>query len=305
MAFSFKQLRYFVAAVEAGKVTEAALDINISPSSITEAIKDLEYTLGATLFIRTKKGLDLTQEGFRFLVHAKRILSDVEHAKHAILDDRSVLSGKIRIGATITVTSYFLADLLKRFRHTFPNVEVEIVEKSREALEADIDQGDLDVAILLISNVKSRKNRNLVALMRSERRLWTPVDHPLAEKNIVDLKEISEQPYIQLLIDEAEATTSNFWKKYGLCPKTCVRTFSVEAVRSLVATGAGVTILSDMVHRPWSLEGEKIETVEIRQSIPSMDTGLLWSARKESSAMVKQFVNFCRLQYTSGNPVVK
>ena len=56
------------------------------------------------------------------------------------------------------------------------------------------------------------------------------------------------------------------------------RTNSVEAVRSLVATGTGITILSDMVYRPWSLEGDKLESREIAAAIPTMDVGLAWSS---------------------------
>jgi len=80
------------------------------------------------------------------------------------------------------------------------------------------------------------------------------------------------------------------------------RTDSVEAVRSLVATGAGVTILSDMVYRPWSLEGDKLESREISQQVPTMDVGLAWSKSAELPAPARAFIEFCRMEFLSGNP---
>jgi len=300
MAFTFKQLRYFMAVVETGKVSDAAVAVNISPSSITESIKDLEYYLGTLLFTRSRTGLQLTQEGYRFLAYAQRILGDVENAKDAILDDQSSLTGRINIGVSITVAGYFLAGLLQKFRKSFPNIDINVIERPRLEIEKMVGNGSLDIAVLLTSNTPAKKNHNIISLIRSERRLWTSADHLFAGRDIVTLEEISTQPYIQLLIDEAEVTTLNYWKKYNMRPNVTFKTESVEAVRSLVATGAGITILSDMVHRPWSLEGEKIETIAIREKIDSMDTGLVWNSKHEQSELLKCFINFCRLRYTSG-----
>lgn len=301
MAFTFKQLRYFLAVVDAGKVADAAIAVNISPSSISEAIKDLEFFLEARLFERSRFGLELTPEGYRFLTYAKRILADVEGAKHFLADDQTDMEGSIRIGTTATVSGYFLPRLTQRFNKAFPKVEVIVEEKSRVDLEAMIDRGKLDIAVLLVSNVKPGRNRNIVPLIRSQRRLWVAANHPLLEKNVVTLEDVSKERYIQLLIDEAADTTLSYWKKNKRKPNIVFSTASVEGVRSLVATGAGVTILSDMVYRPWSLDGDRIETIEIKQRIPSMDTGLLWNTRRESNELLRHFVDFCRLQYTSGS----
>lgn len=301
MAFTFKQLRYFLAVVDAGKVSDAAIAVNISPSSITEAVKDLEDFLETKLFDRSRFGLELTPEGYRFLAYAKRILADIEGAKHFLQDDQTEMEGRITIGTTVTVSGYFLPRLIQRFNKAFPKVETMIKEHSRVDLEAMIDQGTIDIAVLLVSNVKLGKNRNIIPLIRSQRRLWVSANHPLLKKNVVTLEDVSKERYIQLLIDEAADTTLSYWKKNKLKPGTVFSTASVEGVRSLVATGTGVTILSDMVYRPWSLDGDRIETIEIKQRIPSMDTGLLWNSKRESNALLRHFIDFCRLQYTSGS----
>ena len=77
-----------------------------------------------------------------------------------------------------------------------------------------------------------------------------------------------------LTVDEAAHSTMKYWNSNNAHPSVKLRTSSVEAVRSLVANGQGVTILSDMVYRPWSLEGRRIETVSTDVEIPTMDVGL-------------------------------
>ena len=77
---------------------------------------------------------------------------------------------------------------------------------------------------------------------------------------------------------------------------------AVEAIRRMVLAGAGVTILSDMVYRPWSLEGDKLESREISQQIPTMDVGLAWSKSAELPAPARSFIEFCRMEFLSGNP---
>ena len=76
-----------------------------------------------------------------------------------------------------------------------------------------------------------------------------------------------------LTVDEASQTASRYWRPTGLRPNVMFTTSSVEAVRSMVADGMGVTILSDMVYRPWSLEGQRIELRNVAAEIPTMDVG--------------------------------
>ena len=126
--------------------------------------------------------------------------------------------------------------------------------------------------------------------------------HPLLSKPKVTLRDVAKEPYIQLTIDEAAKTTLSYWSKHNLTPDVVFLTDSVEAVRSLVATGAGVTILSDMVYRPWSLEGDKLESRELSAQIPTMDVGLAWSRSAELPAPARAFIEFCRMEFLSGNP---
>src|SRR5690606_26359923 len=112
-------------------------------------------------------------------------------------------------------------------------------------------------------------------LLRSRRQLWVGDEHPLMGQDDVRLADLAGYPYIMLTVDEGEGAASRYWRAAGLAPRVAFRTSSMEALRGLVAYGFGVTILADMVYRPWSLEGRKIQARPISEEIPPMDVGML------------------------------
>jgi len=300
MSFTLRQLRYFVSVAETGKITEAALNVNISPSSVTGAVQELESILGTQLLERSRSGVTLTCEGYRFLQSANKILSVVAEAKNSFRQVSRDIEGKIAIASSVTVSGYFLSNVFEGFRRAYPNIDVEFHEHSRVVVESKVEKGQIDIGLVLTSNVRDNSSLESTLLLKSSRNLWLAANHPLTKYDVVSLKDIVNENYIQLLIDEAEKTTISYWSDSGLKPKVSFKTESVEAVRNMVAIGAGVTILSDMVYRPWSLDGERIETRPILETVPTMDTGLVWLKGQPMSQEVKLFIDFCRMQYTSG-----
>jgi DNA-binding transcriptional LysR family regulator len=89
------------------------------------------------------------------------------------------------------------------------------------------------------------------------------------EQDKVPLCDVAEHPYVMLTVDEAGHTASRYWSRTAFKPNVIFRTSSVEIVRSMVATGMGITVLSDMVYCPWSLEGQRLETRVVADDIPA------------------------------------
>ncbi|GAA0395215.1 LysR family transcriptional regulator [Cocleimonas flava] len=288
-----------MAVAELGSVSSAAIEVCISASSVTAAIQDLEKELGVSLFSRHRKGLKLTYDGHRFVQHSQNILDAVSNAKYALDSQQETAQGKLSIGVTYTIASYFLAPLLARFKKSFPNLDITISEHKRSIVEKKLINGSLDIALVITSNLINNSDITSETLIESSRQLWVPPNHPFIELDSVSLEDVSHEPYIQLTIDEARVTHPRFWGKLDLKPNITFKTNSIEAMRSLVATGAGITILSDVVYRPWSLEGDRIITIPLSDPIPTMDIGLAWKT-SNNEANVKAFINYCRMAYTSG-----
>ncbi|MBB4231351.1 LysR family transcriptional regulator [Rhizobium mongolense] len=281
MAFTLRQIQYFVAVAEQGSVTRAAQNLSISQSSVTEALKELETDLGVELFERHPRGLTITHNGHQFLRHATKILASVSDARASFSGLQSALSGTLNIGVTSLVAGYVLSDLLARYRRACPGVEVSAIEDNGGYLEHLLVGGELDVAVMVISNLRDRMALQAEILETSPYRLWLPMGHPLVSADIISVADIAREPLIMLTVDEIEENTGKLLSALGARPHVAFRTRSVEAVRSLVATGAGVALLPDLVYRPWSLEGDRIESRDVSGSLPVVQVGMVW--RKGSS----------------------
>ncbi|GEO87040.1 MULTISPECIES: LysR family transcriptional regulator [Alphaproteobacteria] len=290
MSISLRQLRYFIATAELGQISLAAVHLSISQSAITTAVKELEQIIGVSLFLRTPQGMDLTEAGRQFLSHAYDIMKKVDEATHLNFIS-SEIEGILTVAATYTVIGYFLPLHIERLRRLYPKLEIQLFEQNRESIEEGLLTNRYDISVLLTSNILN-PSLTTTRLLGSARRLWVPAQHHLLQRDVVGLKEISEEPYIMLTVDEAAHSSLKYWSGTPYQPKVILRTSSVEAVRSMVANGLGVAILSDMVHRPWSLEGRRIETINLQDPIPAMDVGLAWRKNIEPSPAMMAFRSY-------------
>ena len=297
MALSLRQVRYFIATADAGQVSAAAANLSVSQSAVTAAIKALETELEARLFDRHSNGVSLTYEGHQFLQHAHNIVAAVSEATRAPRRSGPNVTGTIRCGVTYTVAGYFLPPILARFQRVFPGVLVQMHEIPRGEFERGIVDGSLDIGVILVSNLENTEDIDSEVLIRSRRRLWLRADHHLTERQVVSLAEVAEEPYVMLTVDEADQTALRYWMPTPHRPRIIFETSSVEAVRSMVAAGLGVTILSDMVYRPWSLEGQRIELREVTGQVPSMDVGLAWRRGRAMSAATRAFHDYLSLTF--------
>lgn len=289
MSFTLRQVRYFVAVAESGSISRAARQLSVSQSAVTEAVKDLESDLGAALLERSGRGVSLTHRGQMFLRHASRILEAVADARRTLPGDDSP-AGELHLGASSVVAGYTLADLLARFRRAFPAVAVRAVEDSPEYLEHLLINGELDVAVMVVSRLREPAALEARTIEESAYRLWVALGHPLAAVKVVSLADIAAERQIMLSLDEIHETAEAFWRDHGLRPTVAFRTRSVEAVRSLVATGAGIAVLPDLVYRPWSLEGDRIEARPMTEPLPPVRVGVVWRRGSRLSDAASRFL---------------
>lgn len=287
---NFRHLKFFVATAESGQVSKAATQLSISQSAVTSAVKELEAELGALLFSRTANGMEMTEAGRDFLASSREILEKLDLAKR-VAQKQSPVKGSISIAATYTVLGYFLPPHLDRLRQMFPNLEIRLSELNRESIEEGLLSNRFDLAVVLTSNI-SNPELETKTLLKSKRRLWAANTHEFIRQGEATFEQIAAQDYIMLTVDEAAHTTMRYFAQSAHQPSVSLRTSSVEAVRSMVANGQGITILSDMVYRPWSLEGKRIGTANTDHEIPSMDVGLAWRKGVELSRTAISVIDY-------------
>ena len=116
------------------------------------------------------------------------------------------------------------------------------------------------------------------------------VDSTFIQQEAIELEELAGEQLIQLMVDEIEESTRELMGAMASRPEISFRTRSVEAVRSLVATGAGIAILPGLVYRPWSLEGDRIEIRDVSGDLPNVQVGLAWRRGAPLSPPALNFV---------------
>lgn len=296
MAFTLRQLQYFIAVAEEGTVSGAAQSLSISQSAVTEAIKELESDLGVTLFERHRRGLTITHKGHQFFRHANRILANVQDARRSFIGEEAAPPSHLSLGVTSLVAGYVLSDLLARFRRAYPGVDVSAIEDNGDYLEHLLIGGELDVAVMVISNLRDRNALQAEIFETSPYRLWLPLGHKLAAAESIALGDIASEPLIMLTVDETEENTGKLLSAFGAKPHVAFRTRSVEAVRSLVATGAGIALLPDLVYRPWSLEGDRIESRDVSGTLPVVQVGMVWRRGSSLPQSARDFIGIAQAQ---------
>ncbi|MDR5782692.1 LysR family transcriptional regulator [Caballeronia sp. LZ065] len=291
---TLRQIEYFVSVADTGQISRSANLCSVSQSSMTIALQNLEDTVGVALLARHAKGVRLTEAGVRFLRHVQQARQSVDHAVLAAQEEPGQIAGMVRIGVTETISAYLLPSMMATLTRRFRNLQVEVIEREREVIEQQLLAGDLDMALLLVSNTALHDDLKDETIMRSPRRLWTPPDHPLLDAQRVTLEDVARENYLLLDMDEHIQTVARYWGKFGVEPRVRMQSKSIEAVRSLVAFGEGVTILSDLVYRPWSLEGNRISKRDLSVPVPTMDVGAVWRRNDPPGRQVRTLLDVFR-----------
>jgi DNA-binding transcriptional LysR family regulator len=279
---TLRQIEYFISVANTGQISRSSSLSNVSQSSMTVALQNLEDAVGLPLLQRHAKGVRLTEAGERFLRHVQQATLSIDHAVLAAQEEPDQIAGSVRIGMTETISAYLMPALISTISQRFANLEIQIVDR------------ELDIALLLVSNTALLPELKSETMLRSPRRLWTTPDHPLQEAQRVTLEDVAQENYLLLDMDEHVQTVGKYWGKYGVQPRVRMQSKSIEAVRSLVALGQGVTILSDLVYRPWSLEGNRISRRDLSVAIPTMDVGAVWSRSGTVSTQAKAVLELFR-----------
>lgn len=137
------------------------------------------------------------------------ILATVDNAKRSLQIGTESLTGKLTVGVTSLVAGYFLVELLTRFKSAYPNVTVQVVEDERPYIEHLLVSGEIDIGVLILSNIEDRDALQTEVLMHSPYRLWLPPLHPLLEHESISLADVAKQPLIQLNADEMDARAAH------------------------------------------------------------------------------------------------
>ena len=143
-----KSIKFFMAVATVGNITRAAQELGIVQPALTRHINQLEEEFGVRLFSRLPRGVQLTTAGREFLEYCRRILDEVERARHELTAQGSQPRGLIALGSTTTLARVLMPTVLGKSMMELPQVSLRVVEGRSVRLHEQLLTGALDIAIL-------------------------------------------------------------------------------------------------------------------------------------------------------------
>lgn len=144
----FKSVKFFIAVAECGNITRAAEQLGIVQPALTRQINQLEEEFGVRLFNRLPRGVQLTAAGREFLEHCRRIVDEIERARHEITAQGSQPRGVIALGSTTTLGRVLMPMVVGECLRELPEVSLKVLEARSVRLHEQLLTGALDMAIL-------------------------------------------------------------------------------------------------------------------------------------------------------------
>ena len=250
MALSFTQLAAFHAVAAAGSVGRGAAALGVSQPAVSKQVKLLERSVGAVLFERTARGVRPTAAGEVLADYARRIYALAREAEQAMDDLQSLRRGRLVIGASPTVGTYLLPELLVRFRQRFPGVHLALEIENAQALQRRLAEGQLDFGL---SEVPPQREELDARPFGQDRLIAVAArSHPLARRRKrVTLARVCHEPFV---VRETGSNTKSLVERLlagrGLAVTPVLSVGSTEAIKRAVVAGLGVAIISALAAGP-------------------------------------------------------
>ncbi len=239
------QLRYVVAVFEEKHFGRAAIMCHVSQPSLSLQIQKVEDLLNIILFDRSKKPVMTTAKGEKFVIKAKKILSQIEDLETSLSGNQE-LSGVFKLGVIPTLGPYLIPLFLEAFSKKHPKVRLKIYEKTTKDIVSALREDSLDAGLLV---TPLREDQIIERVLFSEKLyIYASKDHELNSLKCIKSKDLKDQSNFWLLNEghclrdqalnlcDLNTRDSNFQFETG----------SLETIKELVKRGTGFTILPEM-----------------------------------------------------------
>jgi DNA-binding transcriptional LysR family regulator len=260
------QIEAFVETARRGSVSRAADALFVTQPALTARLKTLERELGTPLFVRTGRGVRLSEAGRSFLPYAQRALGAVAEGRQLLAEVSRGGAGQLALGAAPAVGTYVLPAILQRFHAAYPNVQLSVrTGHSEEVLELVLRE---EVEVGLVRALRHPEIQS-IPLYEDELVLVTTPEHRFAAQDEVVVEELGGEQLI--LFDRTSSyhdLTSSFFREAGVAPRGVMEVDNIDATKKMVRQGLGVALL------PYTAVAEELSsgalaTVPIADATPA------------------------------------
>ncbi|MFJ6572443.1 LysR family transcriptional regulator [Streptomyces sp. NPDC091292] len=244
-----QQLQYFVAVAETRHFTRAAEHVHVAQPSLSQQIRSLERELGADLFLRARGNITLTDAGEALLPLARRILADADTARHEVQELAQLRRGRVRLGATPSVCTGLLPDVLRAFHDRYPGIQLMIEEGGSHDLVRELARGALDLALVVLPLPTPSPALTTVEVLREDLVVVSSPDAQAPGRGrTVRIPDLEGERMVMFRhgYDLRELTVAAC-RAEGFEPDFAVEGGEMDAVLGFVRAGLGVAVVPRMV----------------------------------------------------------
>lgn len=243
MGMNLRFLRVFSAVAECESFSRAAETLGITQPAVSRAVAELERELRVPLIERMARGAQLTEAGAVLHEHARVIFGAEAAAAEDLAHLRGLRRGTLRLGASTTIATYLLPELLAAFHEDHPSVELVVTSANTHDIAVLVTEHRVDVALVEGPVRDARITSN--PWREDELVVIAGPSHPLAQRRRVSLRELATQ---LIIVREPGSGTREVvgraLRRHRVAPRRTLEVGSTEAIKRTVAAGLGVAIVS-------------------------------------------------------------
>jgi LysR family cyn operon transcriptional activator len=282
-----RHLRYFVAIADAGTMARAAERVHVTQSTLSHQLAQLEAEVGATLFERAGRRLQLSDAGGVWLGHARGILAQVDEAKEAVARTRKLERGTVRIGVIHSFVTKLMPDIAAGFVRRHPGIRLQVHEMPGLEIESQVEAGALDLGFAF--HPPARPGVVGERVFDDTLALAVHARHALAAERSIRFAQLAGVPLA--LLTQRFATRrllDGHFQRAGVVAQIAIEIDSVDALERIAELGVGATFLPRRTTRP-RRGGSKLRLIEVTEPIPVRIAGLVWRRTAYRSAAAAAF----------------
>jgi DNA-binding transcriptional LysR family regulator len=300
LRFTLRQIEYFIAVGELGSIALAAERLHMSSPPISTAIAQLEKTFGLQLFIRQHaQGLVLTAAGREFLGEAKTLLGQA-NALHNVADRISgEARGAISVGCLVTMAPMILPGLRRSFETAHPDAEVRQFTGHQAELLEQLRDARIDVALTYDLEIPQDVGFEPLAALPPV--AMFAADHPLANAQSIDLRQLADEPLILLDLPASRDYFLSLFRQAGLQPRLAERIDDITVIRTMVANGFGYSLANTHPRTDVALDGSRLRTVPLAGDHRPLMIGLATARTRVKPRILEAFQSHCRQMISDGD----
>ena len=266
--------RIFYEVAKASNITTASQSLNISQPAVTKHIKDLESTLGTSLFIRSRKGVVLTESGKKLFFYIKQAMDLISYGEKELEDMKNMYKGTLRIGIGTTLTKKYLLKYIREYHKLYPNITIEISTDPTDELKEKLKLGRIDFIVAKMPQYKD-SDYQYTTLGKLEDIFIGNDNYQSLNNKKVPLKELAEYP---ILLQKKPSSSREYID--AICKERNVELKSIMDIASsnllidFVKIGYGIGFVTKQYVLEELESGSLIE-IKVDPLIPPREFGII------------------------------